>query len=27
MMLTGKQYTAAECLQMGLISQVTPAAR
>jgi enoyl-CoA hydratase/carnithine racemase len=24
MMLTGKQYTAAECLQMGLISQVTP---
>src|ERR1022692_4442401 len=25
MMLTGKQYTAAECLQMGLISQVTPA--
>ena len=25
MMLTGKQYSAAECLQMGLISQVTPA--
>jgi enoyl-CoA hydratase/carnithine racemase len=25
MMLTGKQYTAAECLAMGLISQVTPA--
>lgn len=24
MMLTGKQYTAAECLQMGLVSQVTP---
>jgi enoyl-CoA hydratase/carnithine racemase len=24
MLLTGKQYTAAECLQMGLISQVTP---
>ena len=23
-MLTGKQYTAAECLAMGLISQVTP---
>ena len=27
MMLTGKQYTAAECLQMGLISQVTPAGK
>lgn len=25
MMLTGKQYTAAEALQMGLVSQVTPA--
>lgn len=24
MMLTGKQYSAAECLQMGLISQLTP---
>src|SRR5262249_40162074 len=24
MMLTGKQYTAGECLEMGIVSQVTP---